>query len=106
MMQLPFEQFPALSALAICRHVFTQRILGVDVSHDKAEVLKRLDAAHREIRSAVGVGDWPLVTAQQIHVNKIADVDEVGSARRAYCGSLGAEFIQGSESPCTALHIS
>jgi len=75
MTQLPFEQFPALSAMEICRHAFTQRIPGIDVSHDKAEVLKRLEAAHREIRNAIGVGDWPLFTAQQIHRNKIAVVD-------------------------------
>jgi polyphenol oxidase len=83
MMELPLEQFPALSAIEICRHVFTQRIPGIDVSHDKPEVLKRLDAAHRAIRSAIGMGDWPLFTAQQIHGDKIAVVDEVGSARRA-----------------------
>jgi copper oxidase (laccase) domain-containing protein len=83
MMQFSFEQFSALSAIGICRHAFTQRIPGIDVSHDKPEVLKRLDAAHREIRKAIGVGDWPLFTAQQIHGNKIALVDEVGSARRA-----------------------
>ena len=82
-MQLSFEQFPALNAIGICRHAFTQRIPGVDVSHDKAEVLKRLDTAHREIRNAIGVGGWPLFTAQQIHGNKIAIVDEVGSAHRA-----------------------
>ncbi len=74
-MQLPFEQFPALSAIKICRHAFTQRIPGIDVSHDKAEILQRLDAAHRQIRNAIGVGDWPLFTAQQIHGNKIAVVD-------------------------------
>jgi len=76
MMELPFDQFPALSAIGICRHVFTQRIPGIDVSNDKPEVLKRLDSAHREIRKAVGMGDWPLVTAQQIHGNKIAVVDK------------------------------
>jgi copper oxidase (laccase) domain-containing protein len=74
-MQLPFEQFPALSAIEICRHVFTRRIPGIDVSHDKAEVLKRLNAAHGEIRHAAGMGDWPLFSAQQIHGNKIAVVD-------------------------------
>ncbi len=74
-MQLPFEQFPALSTVEICRHVFTQRIPGIDVSNDKPEVLKGLDSAHRKIRKAVGVGDWPLVTAQQIHGNKIAVID-------------------------------
>ena len=76
-MDLPFEQFPALSAIGICRHVFIQRIPGIDVSHDKAEVLERLDAAHREIRNESGMGDWPLVTAQQIHGNKIAVVDSL-----------------------------
>ena len=74
-MDLPFEQFPALSAIEICRHVFTQRIPDIDVAHDKAEVLMRLDAAHRGIRNAIGMGDWPLFTAQQIHGNKIAIVD-------------------------------
>ena len=85
-MQLPFEQFPALSAIGTCRHVFTQRIPGIHVSHDKGEVLTRLDAAHREIRNAIGVGDWPLLTAQQIHGNKIAVAD---SSNR---GPLGREF--------------
>src|SRR6266700_5688385 len=74
-MELPFEQFPALSAIGICRHVFTHRIPGIDVSHDKAEVLKRLDAAHHEIPNAIGVGDWPLFTAEQIHGNEIGVVE-------------------------------
>ncbi len=74
-MQFPFEQFPALSAIGICRHVFTQRIPSIDVSNDKAEVLKRLDSAHRGIRNAIDIGDWPLITAQQVHGNKIAVVD-------------------------------
>jgi len=82
-MDLPFEQFPALNAIGICRHVFTQRIPGIDVSHHKAEVLNRLDASHREIRNAIGMGDWPLMSAQQIHGNKIAVVNEVGSTLRA-----------------------
>jgi purine-nucleoside/S-methyl-5'-thioadenosine phosphorylase / adenosine deaminase len=77
MTQLPFEQFPVLAAIGMCRHTFTQRILGINVSHDKAEVLMRLDAAHREIRNAIGVGEWPLFTAQQIHGNKIAIVNQI-----------------------------
>ena len=75
MTRLPFEQFPGLSDIGICRHAFTQRIPGIDVSHEKAEVLKRLNAAHDEIRRAAGMGDWPLCTAQQIHGDKIATVD-------------------------------
>src|SRR5213596_3837362 len=91
MMDLPFEQFPALSATGICRHVFTQRIPGIDVSHDKAEVLKRLDAAHREIRNAIGVGDWPLFTAEQVHGNKIAIVERA-VASAVLSGVDGREF--------------
>jgi polyphenol oxidase len=74
-MPLPFEQFPALSAIGICRHFFTQRIPGINVSHDKAKVLERLDVAHRQIRNAIGIGDWPLFSAEQVHGNKIATVD-------------------------------
>jgi polyphenol oxidase len=85
-MQLPFEQFPALSAIEICRHLFTQRIRGVDVSTDKAKVLKSLEAAHREIRNAIGVGDWPLFTAQQVHGNKIAVIDSCSG------GPVGRNF--------------
>ena len=96
-MHLPFEQFPALSAIGICRHVFIQRIPDIDVSHDKAEVLNRLDAAHGEIRSATGVGDWPLFTAEQIHGNTIAVIDEVGSALRADRGRNGVASLPNRE---------
>ena len=82
----PFEQFPALSAIGICRHAFTQRIPGIDVSHDKAEVLKRLNAAHGETRHAAGMGDWPLLTAEQIHGNKVGVIDNCSR------GPVGREF--------------
>jgi copper oxidase (laccase) domain-containing protein len=98
-MQLPFEQFPALSAIGICRHVFIQRIPGIDVSHDKTDVLERLDATHRGIRKAIGLGDWPLFTAEQIHGNNIAVLDEVGSALRADRGHRGAASLPAREFP-------
>ena len=85
-MELPFEQFPALSAIGICRHVFTHRIPDIDVSHAKAEVLKRFDAAHHEIRNAIDVGDWPLFAAQQIHGNEIGVVESCSR------GPVGREF--------------
>ena len=88
-MELPFEQFPALSALGICRHVFTHRIPGIDVSDNKTEVIERLDTAHREIRDATGFGDWPLFTAEQIHGNNIAVIDSCSR------GPVGREFRGG-----------
>ena len=69
------EFFPALTAIDICRHAFIERIPGIDVSHDKAEVLKALEAVHCEARREIGMADWPLLTAQQIHGDKIAVVD-------------------------------
>jgi copper oxidase (laccase) domain-containing protein len=69
------EYFPALTALKACRHAFIKRIPGIDVSHYKAEVLRRLDTVHREARNSLGMGDWPFVTAQQVHSNKIEVVD-------------------------------
>ena len=80
--RFPFEQFPALNATSICRHVFTRRIPGVDVSHDKAEALRRLDAAHLEIRREIGMADWPLLTAEQIHGDKIAIAGHAEAERR------------------------
>ena len=98
-MPLPFEQFPALNAIKISRHVFAQRIPGIDVSHDKAEILKRLDAAHQEIRNATGFGNWPLLTAEQIHGNNIAVIDEVGSTLRADRGRRAAASLPSREFP-------
>jgi polyphenol oxidase len=104
MTAVPFEQFPALSAPGMCRHVFTNRTPGIDVSHAKAEVLKRLEAAHRQIRNAIGVGDWSLLAAQQIHGNKIAVVEKVGSALRADRGHRGAASLPSKEfSGCDGL---
>jgi copper oxidase (laccase) domain-containing protein len=75
---LPIEHFGALTQLPHCRHVFTKRFPGIDVSHDKAEALRRLESAHREIRRAIGVSDWPVLTAEQVHSDQIAIVAEPG----------------------------
>jgi copper oxidase (laccase) domain-containing protein len=77
-----FERFDSLTALPSCVHVFTRRIPGIDVSHDKAEALRRLDAAHLEIRREIGIADWPLLTAEQIHGDKIAIACRVEAERR------------------------
>ena len=82
MQPLPIEHFGALTQLPHCRHVFTKRFPGIDVSHDKAEALRRLEAAHREIRRAIGVSDWPVLTAEQVHGDQIAVVAKPGQARQ------------------------
>jgi copper oxidase (laccase) domain-containing protein len=93
--QFPIEQFQALNDAAVCRHAFITRIAGIDVSHDKAEALRRLESAHRKIRNTIGLGDWPLITAQQIHGNKIAFVDAPVESDREFSGCDGIITNQG-----------
>jgi copper oxidase (laccase) domain-containing protein len=65
--QLPAEQFPALAALPGVVHSFTLRVPGIEMSHDKAEALARLDDVHRKIRGEHGLAGIPFMTAQQVH---------------------------------------
>jgi polyphenol oxidase len=83
------EHFPALDAFGSIRHAFIARIPGIDVSADKAEALKRLDAVHREYRREIGIGDWPLLTAQQLHSDKIAVIDAPLDCDQEFAGCDG-----------------
>lgn len=85
----PIEYFPALNAAGICRHAFIERVRGIDVAHDKAEALKRLDVVHRETRLEIGMAGWPLLTAQQIHGDKIAIVDQPVAGDQEFSGCDG-----------------
>jgi copper oxidase (laccase) domain-containing protein len=71
------EHFSALDAVGVCRSGLIKRIPGIDVAHDKAGALRRLDSAHREIRASLGMDGWPMVTAEQIHASTIAVIDQV-----------------------------
>jgi copper oxidase (laccase) domain-containing protein len=99
----PIEKFPALSAGETCRHVFTRRIPGIDVSHDKTEVLQRLERAHREIQRAIGMGDWPLLTAEQVHGNKIAVIDSPVQSDKHFTGYDG--FITNQRGLALGVHV-
>ena len=102
-MHLPFEQFAALCDTAICRHVFTRRIPGINVSHNKTEVLERLGAAHSESRSAIGMGDWPLLTAEQVHGDKIAIVESPVEADKHFAGC--DSFITNQRKVALGIHV-
>jgi copper oxidase (laccase) domain-containing protein len=75
--QLPAEQFPALAALPGVVHGFTLRVPGIEMSHDKAEALARLDDVHRKIRDEHGLAGMPFMTAQQVHGKDIGVVDSM-----------------------------
>jgi copper oxidase (laccase) domain-containing protein len=101
--RVPIEYFPALQAVTFCRHAFIERIPGIDVSHDKAEALKRLDAVHREIRCQIGISDWPLLTAQQIHGDKIAIVDQPAAGDKEFAGCDG--IITNQKKIALGIHV-
>lgn len=85
----PVEHFSALDATGVCRSAFIKRIPGIDVAHDKAEALRRLDQTHRAIRASLGLGGWPLLTAEQVHGNGIAVVDQALSDSQHFNGVDG-----------------
>jgi polyphenol oxidase len=72
--ELPAEHFSALNRPTDLAHGFTLRVAGLEMSHDKAEALARLDGVHREIRRAHGLDAMPFMTAQQVHGKDIAVV--------------------------------
>jgi len=100
---VPIEYFPALQAITFCRHAFIERIPGIDVSHDKAEALKRLDAVHCEMRRDIGIAEWPLFTAQQIHGDKIAVVDQPAARDKELSGCDG--IITNQKKIALGIHV-
>ena len=99
----PVEFFPALNAISICRHAFIERVPGIDVAQDKAEALKALDAVHREARRELGIAGWPLLTAQQVHGNKIAIVDQPIKNDKEFAGCDG--FITNQHEITLGIHV-
>ena len=80
------EQFDALSALPLLSHAFIGRVPEIDVSSDKAEALRRLDNVHRDARRSLGMGDMPLITAEQVHGSDLGVIDSVVSSDHQYSG--------------------
>ncbi len=101
--EFPTEQFPALSATDVCWDAFIKRIPGIDVSHDKAEALRRLEAIHQRIRGSLGMGDWPLLTAEQVHGNKITIVESPVEADQHFAGTDG--FITNQRGVALGIHV-
>ena len=97
------EQFAALESSGVCRHAFVRRIAGIDVSHDKDEALRRLEAAHRDIRRKIGVSTWPLLTVEQVHGNKIAIVDGPVESGRQFAGCDG--IITNQKNTLLGIHV-
>lgn len=76
MLTAPMESFAALAGF---RHGFIGRVPGIDVALDRAEALARLDRCHQEARHALGLGDRPMLRAEQVHGARVFAL-EAGSS--------------------------
>ncbi len=91
----PYETFPSLSGLPVL-HAFTGRVADLDVRTDRATALRRLDAHHAEILTAIGAAGRRFITAEQVHgagvaavaaahVSPVPDVDALITDDPAVC---------------------
>lgn len=83
------EFFAAIEKTGVCWHGFIKRVPGIEVGYDKAETLRQLDGVHREIRDSLGMGNWPLISAQQVHGNEIAVIDQPVMSDTNFAGRDG-----------------
>lgn len=97
------EQFPALNALNAVVHGFTTRLPGIEVTHDKAAMLAKLDDVHREVRKAYGAHRRWFVTAQQIHGNQVGVVDR--PAERDECFAGCDSLISNQRKVCLGIYV-
>jgi copper oxidase (laccase) domain-containing protein len=100
---LPVEHLAPLEALPGLIHGFTLRVPGIEMSHDKAEALLRLDRVHREIRQDHGLGTAPFVTAQQIHGKEIAVVASPIADAKCFEGCDG--IVTNQRGVCLGIYV-
>ena len=100
---LPAEHFSALSALPGIVHAFTRRVSGIDVRADKAEALRRLDRVHRDVRGELGIAEGPFVTAEQVHGNGVAVIDQPITADTCFDGCDG--LITNQRGVCLGIYV-
>jgi copper oxidase (laccase) domain-containing protein len=97
------EHFAALTAIEGFAHGFTLRVPGLEMSHDKAEALARLDGIHRTIRSAHGLGAVPFITAQQVHGDRIGLVEATTDNNKCFDGCDG--LITNRPGVCLGIYV-
>ena len=99
----PVERFEALDAIAICRAAFVKRVPGIEVTGDKAVVLRRLDAAHRAARASLGMAAWPLLNSHQVHGDRVAVIDSGRKQDEHFAGYDG--FITNQRQIAIGVHV-
>ncbi len=99
---LPVEHFPALARPGFA-HAFVTRVPGIDVRHDKAEALRRLDAVHRAVRAELGTGRAPFITAEQVHGNAVRVIEQTPNADACFASCDG--LITNQPNVCLGIYV-
>lgn len=73
------------------------------MSHDKAEVLSRLDVVHREIKQSLQLDSFPFLTVEQVHGNEIAVVDQPIESGECFSGCDGV--ITNQRGVCLGIYV-
>ena len=63
----------------------------------------RLDDVHREVRRVIGVAERNFITAQQVHGNRVAVVDQVTAAGHCFAGCDG--IITNQRDICLGIYV-
>ncbi len=75
-MSILVETFPALTIGGLCINAFVGRVTDLDVATDRETALERLNSYHEQARNSLGFFGMPFVSAQQVHGNLVAVVEE------------------------------
>ena len=97
------QHFAPLEALPGLIHGFTLRVPGIEMSHDKAEALQRLDGVHRGIRRDHGLDSAPFLTAQQIHGKQIGVVASPVANDKCFEGC--DELVTNERGVCLGIYV-
>jgi copper oxidase (laccase) domain-containing protein len=84
-------------------HGFTLREPGLEMSHDKAEALARLDGVHRRIRGEHALGGMAFITAQQVHGRDVATIDAEMAADHCIEGRDG--LVSDRRGICLGIYV-
>ena len=85
-----FASIASLDAIPGIKAGFIGRIPDVDVLLERDGAMARLAPHHRRILHSEGLGDFPLVTAEQVHGNRVS---VVGAQSEHACPLAGADGL-------------
>lgn len=102
MQDLPLERFPALDAVS-CRYAFIGRVPGIEVKREKIQALARLDKVHREVRRSLVPDCIAFLTAEQVHGDRVAVIDEPVESDRCFANCDG--LITNQPGTCLGIYV-